>query len=34
MNGIKVYHDGEWGVPVHDDRKMFEIDEAIEQGAA
>ena len=20
----KIYHDGEWGVPVHDDRKMFE----------
>lgn len=20
----KVYHDGEWGVSVHDDRKMFE----------
>ncbi len=20
----KVYHDGEWGVPVHDDKKMFE----------
>ena len=21
---MKVYHDTEWGVPVHDDRKMFE----------
>nr|WP_330369710.1 DNA-3-methyladenine glycosylase I [Butyrivibrio sp. FCS014] len=20
----KIYHDNEWGVPVHDDRKMFE----------
>lgn len=20
----KVYHDGEWGIPVHEDRKMFE----------
>ena len=20
----KVYHDTEWGIPVHDDRKMFE----------
>ena len=20
----KVYHDGEWGIPVHDDKKMFE----------
>ena len=20
----KVYHDKEWGIPVHDDRKMFE----------
>ena len=20
----KMYHDTEWGVPVHDDRKMFE----------
>jgi DNA-3-methyladenine glycosylase I len=19
------YHDGEWGVPVHDDRKQFEL---------
>ena len=19
------YHDGEWGVPVHDDRKLFEF---------
>ena len=21
---LKIYHDTEWGVPVHDDRKMFE----------
>ena len=20
-----AYHDGEWGVPVHDDRKLFEM---------
>src|ERR1700758_783477 len=20
-----VYHDGEWGVPLHDDRKLFEL---------
>ena len=20
----QAYHDGEWGVPVHDDRQMFE----------
>ncbi|MCR5733961.1 MAG: DNA-3-methyladenine glycosylase I [Lachnospiraceae bacterium] len=20
----KIYHDTEWGIPVHDDRKMFE----------
>ena len=20
----KIYHDNEWGIPVHDDRKMFE----------
>jgi len=20
----KIYHDTEWGIPVHDDRQMFE----------
>ena len=25
MNELnKAYHDNEWGIPVHDDRKMFE----------
>ena len=25
MNGTYRYHDEEWGVPVHDDRKLFEM---------
>ena len=24
LEAMRVYHDTEWGVPVHDDRKMFE----------
>ena len=24
FEAMKIYHDTEWGVPVHDDRKMFE----------
>lgn len=24
FEAMRVYHDTEWGVPVHDDRRMFE----------
>ena len=24
FDAMKTYHDTEWGVPVHDDRRMFE----------
>jgi len=25
------YHDNQWGVPLHDDLELFEIDESVEQ---
>ena len=24
FDALKTYHDSEWGVPIHDDRVMFE----------